>query len=464
VNASATPSGDQRPVLIIGGGMAGLACAYRLVTAGVPVRLFEASKYLGGRVHTRMRDGLPIDDGFQVLFRAYPETRRLMDDVGFGAALIRPYDRGAICYDYGAPFTFSTNPKDLLTFRLMSLADKARLGALGASVLRTHIADIWADTRDEPTEAYLRRFGFSAESIERFFRPFFTGIFLNAALDTSSKNFRFVYKMLASGQTVTTRDGLGAIPQVIAAAVRKAGGVIEMEARATALIPSEGVTRITAIEIARPDGATDRVEGSAVVVAATPPEARRLLEPHDAPVARRIPTIGLPSTTLAWKLPRSLYPDKKILVNSDALAGTRRMETGFHLAMQITNATHPGRTEHGYLLVAASIAEACADEGYRREILPRAVLATLAKWFPHSGIEQGAELVDVHYTAFGQYAQPPGTRERLPSNRTRFPTLMLAGEVTESSSIEGAVVSGTRAAELIRTTLRADARMMIVGG
>jgi len=440
-------------VLIIGGGMAGLACAYRLATAGVPVRLFEASDYLGGRVRTRMRDGLPIDDGFQVLFRAYPETRRLMDDAGFDDSLIRPYDRGAICYDYGAPFTFSTNPKDLLTFPLMSLADKARLGALGASVLRARISDIWADTRDEPTEAYLRRFGFSVGSIEHFFRPFFAGIFLNPALDTSSKDFRFVYKMLASGQTVTTRDGLGAIPQVIAAALRQAGGVIEMTTRVAALLPSDDGTRVTAIEIARPNGAVERIEGSAVVVAATAPEARRLLAPHDAPIAQRIPTVGLPSTTLAWKLPRSLYPDKKILVNSDALAGKRRMETGFHLAMQITNATHPDGTGHGHLLIAASIAEACADETYRREILPREVLATLAKWFPHSGIVQEAELVDVHYTAFGQYAQPPGTRERLPSNLTRFPTLVLAGEVTESSSIEGAVVSGTRAAELVRTAL-----------
>ncbi len=433
--------------------MAGLACAYRLLTVGVSVRLFEASDDLGGRVHTRMHDGLPIDDGFQVLFRAYPETHRLMDDVGFDDTLIRPYDRGAICFDYGAPFTFSTNPKDLLGFPLMSLADKMRLGALGASLLRTRIADIWADTHDEPTETYLRRFGFSVGSIERFFRPFFTGIFLNPALDTSAKNFRYVYKMLASGQTATTRDGLGAIPQAIAAAVRTAGGVIEMETRVGALLPSADGKRVTAIEIVRPNGATERIEGSAVVVAATAPEARRLIEPHDAPVAQRIPTVGLPSTTLAWTLPRSLYPGKKILVNSDALAGKRRMETGFHLAAQITNITHPDGIVKGHLLIASSVAEACADETYRRETLPREVLATLAKWFPHSGIAQEAELVDVHYTPFGQYAQPPGTRERLPSNLTRFPTLVLAGEMTESSSIEGAVMSGTRAAEFVRNAL-----------
>lgn len=433
--------------------MAGLACAYRLVTAGVPVRLLESNDAVGGRVRTRMRDGLPIDDGFQVLFRAYPETRRLMDDAGFDDALIRPYDRGGIFYDYGAPFTFSTNPLELARFPLLTLADKTRLGVLGAMLRKTSNADIWNDTRDEPTEAYLRRFGFSAEGIEHFFRPFFAGILLNAALDTSSKDFRFLFKMLAAGQTVTTRDGLGAIPQAIAGAIRARGGTIECGARVETIEPPGADNRVTIVTIARNGGQTERIEGAAVVLAATGPEAQRLLEPLDAPVAARIPTAGLPSTTVAWKLPRSLYPDKKILVNSDGTAGKRRLETGFHLVAQITNVTHPEGTGNGHLLIATSIAEACADETYRRETLPRDVMATLARWFPHSGVEQEAELVDVQYTAFGQFAQPPRTRERLPSNLTRYPTLVLAGEYTESSSIEGAVVSGTRAAELARNAL-----------
>lgn len=453
VTHSTSHSDRATPVLIIGAGMAGLACAYRLITAGVPVRVIESNDYVGGRVRTRMRDGLPIDDGFQVLFRAYPETRRLMDDAGFDDALIRPYDRGGIFYDYGAPFTFNTNPLELARFPLLTLADKARLGALGATLLRTRNADIWNDTRDEPTEAYLRRFGFSAAGIEHFFRPFFAGILLNAALDTSSKDFRFIFKMLAAGQTVTTRDGLGAIPHAIADAIRARGGAIETETRVDAIEPPGDDHRVTTVAVTRADGRAERIAGGAVVLAATCPEARRLLEPLDPPIAARIPTDGLPSTTLAWKLPRSLYPDKKILVNSDGLAGKRRLETGFHLVAQITNTTHPDGTGRGHLLIATSIAEACADEAYRRETLPREVMATLAKWFPHAGVEREAELVDVHYTAFGQFAQPPGTRERLPSNLTRHPTLALAGEYTESSSIEGAVVSGTRAAELVRTAL-----------
>ncbi len=439
-------------VLIVGAGMAGLACAYRLASAGVRVRVLEDGKTVGGRVRTFMHDGLPVDDGFQVLFRAYPETRSLMDDIGLGEDRLRAYDRGAICYSYGAPFAFSTNPLDLARFPLMSLADKARLGALGALMLKTPDSDIWNDVEDEPTETYLRRFGFSVAAIEQFFRPFFAGLLLTAALDTSSKNFRYYYKMLVKGQTVTTPEGLGAIPQAIAAAIRERGGSIETGTKVRELVLSDDGTRIAGVRAFRGDH-EETLAAQAVVVAASPLESRRLMQPVDAPVAERIPTVGLPSTTIAWKLPRSLYPDKKILVNVDALSGTRRMETGFHLAMQITNATHPEGTQAGHLLIVASIAEACADETYRRETLPREALATLGKWFPYSGIAEMAQLVDVHYTPFGQFAQPPGTRDRLPGNLTRFPNLLVAGDYTEYSAIEGAVLSGTRAAERVRATL-----------
>ena len=441
------------PVVIVGGGMAGLACAYRLVTAGVPVRLIEASREFGGRVHTTMYDGLPVDDGFQVLFRAYPETRRLMDDVGFSKDRLRYYDRGAICYTYGVPFTFGADPRALVAFPLMTLADKTRLGLLAAAVLRTSNSDIWNDTEDEPTETYLRRFGFSKDAIEQFFRPFFAGILLNPSLDTSSKDFRFIYRMLVSGGTFTTPEGIGAIPAQIAAAIRARGGILDTQTGVRRLLLSEDRTRVTGISVLRVGGGVEEITARAVVVALPGPEAQRLFAEVDPAVANHIPVAGLASTTVAWKLSRPLYREKKILLNVDALAGQRRMERGFHLAGQITNISHPDGTGRGHVLIVASVAEACADAHYRTEELPREALATLAKWFPRSGVEADAELLDVRYIPFAQFAQPPGTRERLPANLTRLPNLIAAGEYTEYSSVEGAVVSGTRAAEHLRAAL-----------
>jgi phytoene dehydrogenase-like protein len=66
-------------VLIIGAGLAGLACARHLADAGVSFQVIEASDGIGGRVRTDEFDGFLLDRGFQVLLTAYPEAQRTLD-------------------------------------------------------------------------------------------------------------------------------------------------------------------------------------------------------------------------------------------------------------------------------------------------------------------------------------------------------------------------------------------------
>ena len=63
-------------VVVIGAGLAGLACARVLRESGIPVRILEASGRIGGRVGSDRADGYIIDRGFQVLFPSYPSLRR----------------------------------------------------------------------------------------------------------------------------------------------------------------------------------------------------------------------------------------------------------------------------------------------------------------------------------------------------------------------------------------------------
>ena len=56
---------------IIGGGLAGLACAHALQARGAEWTLFEASDAVGGRVRTDMVDGFRLDRGFQVYLTGY---------------------------------------------------------------------------------------------------------------------------------------------------------------------------------------------------------------------------------------------------------------------------------------------------------------------------------------------------------------------------------------------------------
>ena len=85
------PPPDRAEVVIVGAGLAGLACARVLSDAGVEVVVLEASDGVGGRVRTDVVDGFQLDRGFQVLLTEYPEAKRQLD---YAALDLRALDRG----------------------------------------------------------------------------------------------------------------------------------------------------------------------------------------------------------------------------------------------------------------------------------------------------------------------------------------------------------------------------------
>ncbi|MGZ6827005.1 MAG: FAD-dependent oxidoreductase, partial [Mycobacteriales bacterium] len=80
-------------VVIVGAGLAGLACALHLSRAGVEVALHEAGDAVGGRIRTDLVDGMLLDRGFQVHNTGYPEARRVLDH---DALSLRPFAAGAL--------------------------------------------------------------------------------------------------------------------------------------------------------------------------------------------------------------------------------------------------------------------------------------------------------------------------------------------------------------------------------
>src|SRR5215207_3183901 len=87
------PSDVSAPVIVVGAGLAGLACAQRLNQAGVAVQILEASDAVGGRVRTDVLDGFRCDRGFQLLNPAYPVLDRVLDPAqldlrAFGAGIV----------------------------------------------------------------------------------------------------------------------------------------------------------------------------------------------------------------------------------------------------------------------------------------------------------------------------------------------------------------------------------------
>jgi phytoene dehydrogenase-like protein len=80
-------------VVIVGAGVAGLACAHHLHAAGVEVLVLEASDAVGGHLRTDVVDGFRLDRGFHVLLTAAPEARRLLD---YDALALHAFEPGAM--------------------------------------------------------------------------------------------------------------------------------------------------------------------------------------------------------------------------------------------------------------------------------------------------------------------------------------------------------------------------------
>jgi phytoene dehydrogenase-like protein len=125
--------------VVVGGGLAGLACARDLVDAGRSVVLLEASDRVGGRVRTDEVDGFRLDRGFQVLLEAYPECRRRLN---LDELDLRSFYPGALVRAEGAFHRVADPTQEMMdalrsvTSPVGSVADKLRV-----AVLRKRLGD-----------------------------------------------------------------------------------------------------------------------------------------------------------------------------------------------------------------------------------------------------------------------------------------------------------------------------------
>lgn len=78
-------SGDDDPVVIVGAGVAGLTCAYRLRQAGISVRVMEAQSRTGGRMFSlrnHFADGQVCELGGELIDTGHTHIRALANELG----------------------------------------------------------------------------------------------------------------------------------------------------------------------------------------------------------------------------------------------------------------------------------------------------------------------------------------------------------------------------------------------
>ena len=197
-------------VHIIGGGISGLVAAQVLESHGLSPVIIDGSDRVGGRLKTDTVKGFQLDRGFQVLLSSYSAAKKYLD---YKSLNLQNLKAGSCVFAGGKQYFFGDPIRDVSLFiptlfsPLGTLGDKLKVAKLNFHLQKKSIDKIFED-REITTKEYLTAKGFSKNIIKNFFTPFFSGIFLEDELYTSSRMFEFVFKMFGEGLALMPKGGI----------------------------------------------------------------------------------------------------------------------------------------------------------------------------------------------------------------------------------------------------------------
>ena len=408
----------QPHIAIVGAGLAGLACARVLAKAGLSFRIYEAADQVGGRVRSDKVDGFTLDRGFQIFLPAYPEARHVLD---YDGLKLRPFYRGLDIFYKNRfhrlpdPFAHPVETLKHLRDDFISWRDRWFTLLLRKEVLCVH--EIERQIAEMETEDYLRDFGFSDTFIDRFFRPFFGGVFLEKDLRTSARMFLFLFSMFDKGGSAIPAHGMQAIPDQLAVALPP--GSLKLSCSVAAVRPGE-LTLETG-EVLHPQH----------IVMATSEEVAFSLLPQTGQ-EKLLP--GRSTTCLYFSTDQPLTQKPILYVDGDGRGPVN------HAC--VLSKISPDYAPKGQHLISVNIIGApCSNE------LQSVVRDQMARWFGPGALEWK------HLRTYQiRNAQPEGRQLNLgpgPLAAEIAPGLYRCGDYCENASINGALLSGRHAAEAV---------------
>ncbi|MBM0127313.1 NAD(P)/FAD-dependent oxidoreductase [Pimelobacter simplex] len=411
------------PVLVAGGGLAGLACATRLHREGVAVLVLEAGDVVGGRVRSDVVDGFTVDRGFQVLNTAYPALQRA---VRLRDLDLRPLPSGirvrraGRLHDLPHPASSPTAPLRAMASSATGLRGKAALARYAGSVLATRPRRL-KERPDVPAgEAWAT---LPSGLVRDLLVPFLSGVVLEDDMTTSRVFTDLMMRMFATGRSAVPAAGMQALPHALARQ-----------------LPSGSVRLGSPVAEVRPDRVTladgTAFEARAVVVATDPWTAPALVPAlGTAPAPRGVTTYWFAARP--W---RGL--DGTLAVDADGSGVTNSV---------VLSASAPSYSTDGRALVATSVLH---TDGRARTDADTARRTAAAL---HRAPDDDWELVAAHDVPFALPAMTAPHPLRRPAYLPGA-GVWVAGDHRDTSSIQGALASGDRVARSVLRHLSAPSR------